>query len=252
MSLRSIIQMGLVALVLFAVSAALSVWLNQSKTPETDGKDRESAKSAAPKDEKPAEKAAQPKAKEKDEKSGPEAPAVGAVADVRAREERLERRQAQMDLVLRDLQTERDAVDNLTRRVTEASRDAAAAAREAAANPPAAKLPDPNTADPAAIKRMAAMYDNMTPESAALILKQMADSGKLDTAVRILAEMQPRAASRVLAEIEPTLAAQLLEKMRTLKRTTPATTPGAAAPAAPAGVTSNVPAAVVPPRPLTP
>ena len=169
---------------------------------------------------------------------------------MKAREERVERRRAQAELVLRDLQAERDAVDALLRRVSAATQDAAAAAREAAANPPAPKLPDPNAADPDAIRRMAAMYDNMTPESAALILKQMADGGKLDTAVRILSQMQPRAASRVLAEIEPTLAAQLLEKMRSLKRTTPA--PGAAAPVAPAGVSSNVPAAVVPPRPITP
>jgi flagellar motility protein MotE (MotC chaperone) len=168
------------------------------------------------------------------------------VADVKAREERLERRQAQMDLVLRDLRAEQDAVDDLGRRVTAAVQAAATAAREAAAAPPAAKLPDPNAADPDAIRRMATMYDNMTPESAALILKQMADSGKLDTAVRILSQMQPRQASRVLAEIEPELAAQLLEKMRTLKKAAAPATP------APAGVTSNVPTAVVPPRPTTP
>ena len=68
MSMRSILQLGLVALVLFAVSAALSVWLNQSKLAETDGKDRESAKSAAAKDDKTAEKPPQPKAKEKDDR----------------------------------------------------------------------------------------------------------------------------------------------------------------------------------------
>jgi flagellar motility protein MotE (MotC chaperone) len=249
MNTRSIIQLALVALVLFGVSAALSVWLNQSRTGESENPDKEPKSAAAPNDEKQPEKAA-PKISPKDEKgTGPESPPAAAVADVRSREERLERRQAQMDLVLRDLQAERDAVDALLRRVTAEAQAAAAAAREAATAPPAAKLPDPTAADPDAIRRMAAMYDNMTPESAALILKQMADGGKLDTAVRILAQMQPRQASRVLAEIEPELAAQLLEKMRTLKRAAPPATPAPAA-----GVTSNVPTAAAPPAapPRTP
>lgn len=246
MTLRSIIQLGLVALVLFAVSAALSVWLNQSKTAEAENKAKESAKeTAAPKDDKAAEKPAPKTTLPKDDK-GTETGPPGAMSDVRAREERLERRQAQMDLVLRDLRAEQDAVDALGRRVTAAVQEAAAAAREAALAPPTAKLPDPNATDPDAIRRMAAMYDNMSAESAALILKQMADGGKLDTAVRILSQMQPRQSARVLAEIEPALAAQLLEKMKSLKRAAPAT-PGAALPPA-AGVSANVPTVTAPPR----
>ncbi|MBX9578677.1 MAG: hypothetical protein K2X87_00065 [Gemmataceae bacterium] len=247
MTTRSIIQLALVALVLFGVSAALSVWLNQSRTGEAEHKDPEPARSAAgTKDEKPPEKAA-PKTQPKDEKAGgSESTPAAAVADVRSREERLERRQAQMDLVLRDLQAERDSVDALLRRVTEATQAAAAAAREAAATPPAAKLPDPNAADPEAIRRMAAMYDNMTPEGAARLFQQLADKGQLDTVARTLAQMQPRQAARVLAEVDPALAAQLLEKMKGQKK-------AAAPPApAPAGVTSNVPSAAAPPRPVTP
>ncbi|MBX9628678.1 MAG: hypothetical protein K2X82_33080 [Gemmataceae bacterium] len=246
MTMRSIIQLALVALVLFGVSAALSVWLNQSRLAETGkgAKDPEAGKSAAAggKDEKAGDKAARPQPKD-DKAAVPEAGPAAVAAEVRAREDRLERRQAQMDLVLRDLQAERDAVDALLRRVTAEAREAATnAARDAAAAAAAQpKVPaDPDAANPEAIRKMAAMYDNMTPESAALIFKQMSDSGKLDTAVRILNQMQPRQASRVLAEIEPQLAAQLLEKMRSLKRTTPP------APPAPAGAASNVPTAAAP------
>lgn len=74
------------------------------------------------------------------------------------------------------------------------------------------------------IDKMAAMYDTMAPESAAKIVQQMADSGKLDTAVKILAQMKDRQAARVLAELtDVTLAAQLLDKLRLFKRTAPGT-----------------------------
>lgn len=248
MTMRSIIQLALVALVLFGVSAALSVWLNQSRLADTGAKDPDKSALASGKDEKGGEKAGEKAARPqpKDEKEKPAVPEAGpgaVAADVRLREERLELRQARMALVDQDLRAEREAVDALLRRVTAEAREAAAnASRDAvaaAAAPPKAPA-DPDAANPDAIRKMAAMYDNMTPESAALIFKQMSDAGKLDTAVRILSQMQPRQASRVLAEIEPSLAAQLLEKMRSLKRTTPVT------PAAPAGVGSNVPTAAAP------
>ena len=59
----------------------------------------------------------------------------------------------------------------------------------------------------------------------AKILQQMADTGKMDTAVKVLAAMKPAKASKVLSEMpDSSLAAQLLEKMKSLKPA-PGTTP---------------------------
>lgn len=230
MSTKSLLLVALLALGLFSVSAGLSVWLNQG-TPTTEAKDKDTADKAggAAKDEKAADKTAKapPKA---DIPPLPEA-APGPAAEARAREEQLERRQARAELVLRDLQAEREAVDALLRRATTDAGRAAADARDADARAAAApKAADgPPAPDPDSIKRMAAVYDNMSPEGAAKIMQEMADKGRMDTAVRTLAAMQPRKASQVLAFMEPALAAQLLDKIQTLKR--------------PAGTGSNLPPA---------
>ena len=63
----------------------------------------------------------------------------------------------------------------------------------------------------------------------------MADSGRMDTAVRILSQMKDRQAAQVLAAIgDPALAAQLTDKVRLLRRAAPA---GAGSNLAPAGGT---------------
>lgn len=236
MSTKSLLLVALLALGLFSVSAGLSVWLNQG-TPATEAKDKDAADKAGPaaKDEKAADKGAKapPKA---DVPSLPEAAPGPALAEARAREEMLERKQARAELVLRDLQAEREAVDGLLRRATTDAGRAAADARDADARAAAApKAADGTPApDPDSIKRMAAVYDNMSPEGAAKIMQEMADKGRMDTAARTLAQMQPRKASQVLAFMEPALAAQLLDRIQTLKKpTTPAGTGSNLPPAAP-------------------
>ena len=75
------------------------------------------------------------------------------------------------------------------------------------------------------VKQMAAMYDAMAPENAAKIMQQLADTGQIETAVKVLATMKERQAARVLAELpDPSMAATLLDKMRTLKKPSPQTT----------------------------
>lgn len=74
------------------------------------------------------------------------------------------------------------------------------------------------------VKQMATMYDSMDPETAGEILQQMADSGKLDMAVKILSTMQERQAARVLAQMSDRgTVVQMLDKLKGLKR--PAATP---------------------------
>jgi hypothetical protein len=61
------------------------------------------------------------------------------------------------------------------------------------------------------------------------MLKQMAESGRLETAAKILSLMKDRNSARVLAELsDPALAAQLLDKMRGIKAasTSPPPRPG--------------------------
>ncbi len=70
------------------------------------------------------------------------------------------------------------------------------------------------------LKKMSGMYNSMAPESAAKILQNLADTGKMDTAVKVLGLMQERQAAKVLAELtDAGLAAQLVEKLKGLRRT---------------------------------
>jgi flagellar motility protein MotE (MotC chaperone) len=69
------------------------------------------------------------------------------------------------------------------------------------------------------LKKMSSMYNSMAPESAAKILQNMADTGKMETAVKVLGLMQERQAAKVLAELtDAGLAAQLVEKLKGLRR----------------------------------
>ncbi|MDB5312215.1 MAG: hypothetical protein JWO38_6417 [Gemmataceae bacterium] len=222
--MKQYVILGLVALGLFAVSAALSVWLNRAHTPAEEKPPGEAAaaKKGGPKEAEPGEKGPAPRPVSKSDAHDP-SPA-GDTAALRGREERLERRQAQTDLILRDLQSEREAVDALMRQVT-------AEVKEAATRPPE---PEPKAAGPKKdadaeaaerknIDQLARLYDAMAADSAAPILKQMADSGRLDTAVRILAQMKERQAAQVLAAMsDPSLAAQITEKVRQMRRAAPA------------------------------
>ena len=67
--------------------------------------------------------------------------------------------------------------------------------------------------------KMAAVYDAMPPENAAKIMQQLADTGKMETAVKLLSQMKETKAAKVLAEMsDPALAAQMTEKVRGVKR----------------------------------
>jgi DNA repair exonuclease SbcCD ATPase subunit len=70
------------------------------------------------------------------------------------------------------------------------------------------------------LKDQSKTMEKMDPEAAALVVVQMVDQGKLDTAAKMLSQMRDRQAAAILGEItkeEPRLSAQLFERMRTLK-----------------------------------
>jgi flagellar motility protein MotE (MotC chaperone) len=72
------------------------------------------------------------------------------------------------------------------------------------------------------IEKLATVLDTATAETASGILAKMADEGKMDTAVKVLSRMKDRSVAKVLEAMpDASLAAQLLDRMRTLKRTTP-------------------------------
>ena len=74
--------------------------------------------------------------------------------------------------------------------------------------------------------KLAEMYNAMPPENAAKIMQQLADTGKLETAVKVLSQMKETKAAKVLAEMtDQGLAAQLVEKMRGVKRAAPPAMP---------------------------
>ncbi len=78
------------------------------------------------------------------------------------------------------------------------------------------------------LKKMSMMYNSMPAESAAKIMRSLADNGKMDTAVKVLGMMQERQAAKVLAELgDATLAVQLLERLKGLRRTSSTAEAGA-------------------------
>jgi flagellar motility protein MotE (MotC chaperone) len=147
-----------------------------------------------------------------------------------------------MQVILEDMRAQREEFDKLSKKVAAelkevlAQEDATLATRAAEAS----KVEQANAKTTADLKKsrveldaeeqknlekISALTDQMPPENAAAVIQQLADSGKLDTAVKILVNMKPRTASRVLANIsDPVLASQLLERMRSVKQPVAANT----------------------------
>jgi flagellar motility protein MotE (MotC chaperone) len=270
---------GLTATMLFAASATVSLWMQQQQlrpkgdaeashtakaaTKETGGKAaKETAKADAGEELRPVVRPSGP----------PNAEDTVRLANslrdrmkaVREREEQVNSRQKQLELIYQDIRTERNVLDELRKQVADEMKvlndrslsidrkvgdldQQRQAATKSLADVQKRQI-DLDGNERKNIDKMATMYDSMPPESAARILQQMADNGKLDTAVKLLSQMKERQAAKVLAELsDASLAAQLLEKMRGIKRPTPATTtsatqvPDASAPVAPATATEPAP-----------
>jgi flagellar motility protein MotE (MotC chaperone) len=153
---------------------------------------------------------------------------------VREREEQLGSRQKQLELIYQDIRGERNVLDELRKQVGDEMKalnvkldsvdhkftelDQKRQSVEKSTADAQKQRTDFDTSERKNIDKMATMYDSMAPESAARILQQMADGGKLDTAVKVLAQMKERQAAKVLAELsDASLAAQLLEKLRGLR-----------------------------------
>jgi flagellar motility protein MotE (MotC chaperone) len=157
------------------------------------------------------------------------------LATVREREEQLTARKKMVELIQDDIRGERSALDELRTQI-KSELDALNEAVEGAEKQRSSldeerQKISKNTQEMEArivqlqkeeqdnLKKMSGMYNSMSPEVAAKILQNLADTGKMDTAVKVLGQMQERQAAKVLAELtDAGLAAQLVEKLKGLRR----------------------------------
>lgn len=221
--MKNFLILGVLAGLLFTVSAALSVWLNQKPAdPNTEkDKDKDKVVAKAPKSDGPKE--AEPKAPKLDNppQPGPES----KLNAIREGEDKLKLRAEQLELVVRDLKVQRDATDAALKAVTtELKKLPAETTRlDALAEDLKKRQVELEAGEKKNIEKIAAMYDAMSPEAAAPTFKQMADTGKMDMAAKILAQMKERNAARVLEAIsDPALALQILEKVKGIRAAAPA------------------------------
>jgi len=236
---KNIVILGVVAVILFSLSAGLSLWLNTPKATEEAKEDTK--KKAKPKvDETPddGKSIVRPNpVTNPDEATKLAAQLKEQQESLKLREARLEAKQKQLEVVLIDIRAERDQMEKLRRDLGNELK--LLNAKAADLEKKASDIKDQQAAlakgnieltkgkveiekeEAKNILKMANQFDSMAADSAATILKSMTDSGKMETAVKILSQMKDRQAAQVLAAMpDATLAAQLLEKMKTLKRPT--------------------------------
>jgi flagellar motility protein MotE (MotC chaperone) len=163
-------------------------------------------------------------------------------AAVKEREAQLTTRQTQLQLIVEDIRAERAAIDELRKQIQEELRAVADQTRlleekkleteqrqtelENRQQGIESRLTQLDSEERGNVKKIAAVYDTMPPESASKILLQLCDGGNMDTAVKLLGLMKERQAAKVLAEFpDPDLAAQLTLKLKGLKRAPAPTTP---------------------------
>lgn len=162
------------------------------------------------------------------------------LAAVREKEDKLAAQQKNLELVYQDIRGERGAIDELRKQVTEelkavqgkmsdVERERAKAEEKRQETDQKVSEMQKNLFELEGVERdnirkMAETFDSMAPESAAKILQSLADTARMDTAVKVLGQMKERQAAKVLAELSTTtpdgaaLAAQLLEKLKGFKR----------------------------------
>lgn len=157
------------------------------------------------------------------------------LSSVRDREEQLAARKKMIELIQEDIRGERAALDELRTQIKnelEALNEAVEGIEKqrGSLDDERQKI-SKNTQEMEArivqlqkeeqdnLKKMSGMYNSMAPDVAARILQNLADTGKMDTAAKILGQMQERQAAKVLAELtDAGLAAQLVEKLKSIRR----------------------------------
>jgi flagellar motility protein MotE (MotC chaperone) len=219
--MKNFLILGVLAVSLFSVSAALSLWLNQAKQTEVTEKEKDKEN----KDKK--EGGAKGPKEAPDQKASPKGEVPSAGGDVgttiKDREAKLQYRQDQIDVVLRDIQVQREATDaTLAKVLTEAKNVGAETAKlENAAKDLKRSQIEIDAAERENIKNLAAMYESMSPESAAAQLKDAVENGKLDSTAKIVSQIKPRNAAKILEALPESVARQVTGRMEKLKPPAP-------------------------------
>jgi flagellar motility protein MotE (MotC chaperone) len=245
--MKMLMKFGLTALVLFALSATASWLVVQFKTPavepgagEKTAGAGETAKMTADAGGGPLQKSSvrPPYTPMADETVQLASSLRERLAGVREREAELAARQKQMELIRQDIRGERTAIDELRKQVNEEIKAADETLRAAEQKHVELEQKQQNMADKVKdmqgriiemdkteslnVQKIAEKINLMEPEAAAKLIQQMADTGKMDTAVKMLADMKDRQAAKILSEMsDPGLAAQLVDKLKSV-RTAPA------------------------------
>jgi len=168
------LQLGFLALVLFSVSAGLSVWLNQSKQPTEASAAEKTHKKGAGGDAEHSDKGDKEKGEKGhgDSKSPSKAEgghSAAETANSEALRERLLRRSEQYEMILKDLQAQREVHDALVKQIVAELKTATSKVNELdskAADLDKKKV-DLDAAERKNIERMASLYDSMNAETAA-------------------------------------------------------------------------------------
>ncbi|MEM7312987.1 MAG: hypothetical protein AAF497_07530 [Planctomycetota bacterium] len=152
------------------------------------------------------------------------------------REKELERRQSQLKLIHDDLSGSRKEYDGLRAEVRDAIQKASLVIQQLQQQADEIKAQQPDTPEgnqPGAaaqpvvdnsenIRKIAAWLESMPVESAAEYIKELSNSGQIDSAVEFLGNIEERNASKILATMEdPTLVVQLTEAFLQVKRQKP-------------------------------
>ena len=155
---------------------------------------------------------------------------------IKRREQGFTTRQKNIDLVYKEILKEQRRIDGVRKEVEEemkllTEKTEAVERRVGEARLQGVKLTEQNKelrqtmlevedAERSRVKQMASFYDTMEVEKAAPTFQEMIDNGKLDMAVKILANMKDRQASKLLAQLpNQTLAVQLLDRLKGLRST---------------------------------
>jgi flagellar motility protein MotE (MotC chaperone) len=252
--MRTVIALGVMAIVLFGLAAGATIFLshyldekNKAQHNETAG----AADSGKEKEPPPLARTGEPAPRPRPG-SNPDAEQLAQeFAKLRERQEnvarqeqQLVRRQKNLDVIKEDIRGEREEIDKVRKELTEQVKgvgdDMAAAERRAAdlerkkqeteelVKDAKRGVYEADQVRSGGIKRVGGIYDTAEPSDVARIFETMVESGDLMTAAQILANMRERRAAAVLAAMQDkATAAQLTEKMVGLKQAVP---PAAAAP----------------------
>jgi flagellar motility protein MotE (MotC chaperone) len=245
--MKQFVILGVVASALFAISSSLSLWLQQTKTPTTEETAEKGTKKG--KEPKKEEETPTPLVRPLPQAGTEDVAKLAAslkeqLSQLKEREARLDRRQAENEILLSDVRAERDAVDQLRKQVASELKRVLEAMTELDTRTSQVetqkkqfeqekqnvlkqyddvkkKTLELTASEEKNLAKMATVYDSMPADSAAKIFQQLSDSGKMDTAAKLMSQMKDAKAAKVLAEIQlldPSLAGQLVEKMRSIRK----------------------------------